>query len=67
MTCTITGARLYSYFTSGRIQGIITTDPNEIYYLPCHGEFKNPNDIEDWIIRIAKQIESERMQIIIGK
>ena len=66
MTYTITGSKLYSYFTSRHIQGSITTDPNEIYYLPCDGEYKNPNEIEDWIIRTASQIESDRMQILIN-
>ena len=63
---TRTGSRLYSWFSCPQIQGMISTDPNEIYGLPDGTTYSRTNEIEDWIIRTAEQIKSERQQIIIN-
>lgn len=63
--CTQTGAMLYKYFVD--CGGILSTDPNFDYYLPDGTTFKSPEDLEDWFIRTAKQIENERIRIIINK
>lgn len=44
----------------------MTTDPNAKYGLPDGSQFSTVNELEDWFIRIAEQIKSERQQIIIN-
>jgi len=62
---TKTGFMLHRFFTSIDIQGFITTDINQVYYLPDGTQYSRQEDIEDWIIRMSEQIKSERNQIII--
>lgn len=65
--CTRIGYGLYRYFTSLKIQGFLSTDPNEKYVLPDGTFYSRPDEVEDWIIRIAEQIKSERMKILMDK
>ena len=60
---TRTGFKWYRYIW-GQL-AIKTTRADEVYITFDGTEFKNANDIEDWIIREAEQIKNERMRSII--
>ena len=63
---TTTGYNLYFWFKDIRRQGFMSTDPDVRYSLPDNTMFSKPAEIEDWIIRMAEQIKSERQQIIMN-
>jgi hypothetical protein len=66
MVYTKTGYEMYRYFANIEVQGFISTDPNQKYYLPDGQTFTSIDNVEDWFIRVAKQIESERQKIIMN-
>lgn len=66
-TYTRKGFNLYLYFTSLRCQGCISTDLETKYVLPDGTLYSRPDEVEDWFIRTAEQIKSERMKILIEK
>ena len=63
---TATGFGLYCWFKNVGVQGIVTTDPNEKYSLPDGTLFSSADHVEDWFIRMAEQIKSERQKIIMN-
>ena len=67
MIFTKTGFRLYSFFTKKELQGVISTDRDFKYSLPDGTMYDRIDQVEDWIIKMAEQIKSERMQILINK
>ena len=60
---TYTEGLLYMHFSHIQVQGSITTDPKEIYFLPLGGEFVNAKDVGDWFLETAEKIKSERLFI----
>ena len=67
MIFTQTGFGLYSFFTNKKLQGTISTDRDFKYRLPDGTMYNSIDQVEDWFIKMAEQIKSERMQILINK
>jgi hypothetical protein len=58
--CTETGMKLYNYFLN--MDCIMSTDSKFENYLPgLNLKFSNPNDIEDFIIKMAVKIRKEQV------
>lgn len=58
---------IFFYFYLINQGGIKSTDPNFEYYLPDNTKFTSPDEVEDWFILKTKQIENERIKILMNK